>query len=236
MARTGRLLDIMQALRIRRRPVSAEELAREFGVSPRTIYRDIATLQAQGADIAGEAGVGDVLRAKFTLPPLMFSREELDALILGSRFVARNADPDLAAAAAHALAKIEAVLPEALRETPDAHPLFVPGFGARADDGETEKQVREAIRRERKIAIAYVDRAGAPTARVVWPIALAFFEKTRICAAWCETRADFRHFRIDRMAQVDVLDERYPIRRTTLARQWRMQEGLDADRVSPDRN
>lgn len=227
MSRTTRLLDIMQILRVRRGPTSADALAAQTEVSPRTIYRDIATLQAQGADIEGEAGVGYVLRSNFTLPPLMFSREELDALILGSKFVARNADPGLASAARNALAKIEAVAPHALQEAPDAHPLLVPSRAAATAGAELEGLVRAAIRQERRIAIAYIDGMQAATERTIWPIALAYFEEARVCAAWCEARGSFRHFRIDRIARAQVLDSRYPIRRTALARQWREAEGVE---------
>src|SRR5215472_5836791 len=120
MSRAERLLDLMQALRLRRRPVAGQALAAELGVSLRTLYRDIAALQAQGAWIEGEAGLGYVLRPGFMLPPLMFSEDEIAALVLGSRWVAERGDAELALAARHALAKIAAVLPADLRPELDA--------------------------------------------------------------------------------------------------------------------
>lgn len=116
MSRSARLLDLIQALRRRRRPIQAARLAEELGVSERTIYRDVATLIGQGAPIEGEAGLGYVLRPGFTLPPLMFGDEEIEALVLGLRWVADRGDETLGAAAENALAKIAAVLPENLRE------------------------------------------------------------------------------------------------------------------------
>ena len=115
MSRSARLFDLLQALRRRRRPVTAQALAGELGVSIRTMYRDIATLQGQGADIRGEAGLGYVLTPGFMLPPLMFSADEIEALVLGSRWVAGRGDARLSAAARDALAKVAAVLPDELR-------------------------------------------------------------------------------------------------------------------------
>lgn len=125
MSRAERLLDLIQLLRRYRYPVSGAALAAELGISVRTVYRDIATLQAQGAEIAGEAGVGYVLRPGFLLPPLMFSEEEIEALVLGSRWVAERADNRLGAAARNALVKIGAVLPSDLRDTLNASALMV---------------------------------------------------------------------------------------------------------------
>src|SRR3954470_21559892 len=115
MSRAERLLELMQVLRRHRRPVSGAQLARELDISLRTLYRDIASLQTQGAHIDGEPGMGSVLRPGFMLPPLMFSEEGLEALLLSSRWVADRADPELAAAARSLLAKVGAVLPADLR-------------------------------------------------------------------------------------------------------------------------
>src|SRR5262245_46311898 len=120
MSRSERLLDLLQILRRHRNPVAAQMLADELGVSLRTIYRDVATLQHQGASIDGEPGIGYVMRPGFMLPPLMFSEEEIEALVLGSRWVARRGDKKLAEAGRNALAKIAAVLPEDLTRNLDA--------------------------------------------------------------------------------------------------------------------
>jgi predicted DNA-binding transcriptional regulator YafY len=223
MSRSDRLFELVQALRRRRRPVSGRTLADELGVSLRTLYRDIATLQAQGADIAGEAGVGYVLQPGFLLPPLMFSEDEIEALVLGSRWVAKRTDDRLGGAARNALAKIAAVLPADLRETLDASPLLV-GPGPRAPVDLTV--VREAIRAERKLAIRYRDGGGAATERVVWPFALGFFDQARVIGAWCELRADFRSFRVDRVVELTASPERYPRRRRALLKAWREAEGI----------
>ena len=226
MSRSDRLLELVQALRRRRRPVSGRTLADELGVSLRTLYRDIGTLQAQGADIAGEAGVGYVLRPGFLLPPLMFSEDEIEALVLGSRWVAKRTDDRLGGAARNALAKIAAVLPADLREALDASPLLVGSGQATTIDLTV---VREAIRTECKIAIRYRDGGGAATERVVWPFALGFFDQARVIGAWCELRSDFRSFRIDRVVELTPTVVRYPRRRRYLLKAWREREGIVAE-------
>jgi predicted DNA-binding transcriptional regulator YafY len=183
-------------------------------------------LKAQGASIDGEPGVGYVLRPGFLLPPLMFSEEEIEALVLGSRWVAERADAPLGKAAHNALAKIAAVLPVELREKLDAPSLIVgPGETVMAGIAELPA-IRAAIRRERKLRIAYVDVKGADTRRTIWPVALAFFERTRIVVAWCELRQAFRHFRTDRIATLKLSETRYPRRRQALLKDWRREEGL----------
>jgi predicted DNA-binding transcriptional regulator YafY len=226
MIRAQRLLDLIQVFHRHRRPVAGAALAAELGVSLRTLYRDIETLKAQGASIDGEPGVGYVLRPGFLLPPLMFSEEEIEALVLGSRWVGERADAPLGKAAHNALAKIAAVLPEDLREKLDAPSLIVgPGEPSMAGIAELPT-IREAIRRERKLRIAYVDVKGADTRRTIWPVALAFFERSRVVVAWCELRQAFRHFRADRIATLKLSETRYPRRRQALLKEWRRQEGL----------
>jgi len=228
MPRSNRLLELIQALRRRRRPVSGRALAEELGVSLRTLYRDIATLQAQSADIVGEPGVGYVLKPGFLLPPLMFSEDEIQALVLGSRWVVERADERLAGAARDALAKIVAVLPADLREASDASPLLVgPGKGAK--DAVDLSALRQAIRSERKIAIHYRDGRGAESQRVVWPFALGFFDHARVLLAWCEMRGDFRAFRTDRVSDLSITEFRYPRRRSALLKAWRDIEGVSGE-------
>jgi len=201
-------------------------LAEELGVSLRTLYRDIASLQAQGADIVGEAGVGYVLQPGFLLPPLMFSEDEIEALVLGSRWVAKRTDDRLGGAARNALAKIAAVLPADLREALDASPLLV---GPGQPDLVDLTFVREAIRAERKVSLRYRDGGGAATERIVWPFALGFFDHARVIGAWCELRGDFRSFRIDRVVELAATAERYPRRRRALLKAWREAEGIAAE-------
>ena len=226
MSRAQRLLDLIQILRRHRQPVAGGALADELGISLRTLYRDIATLQSQGASIDGEPGVGYILRPGFMLPPLMFSEDEIEALVLGSRWVGERGDTRLGAAARNALAKIAAVLPGDLRENLDATALLVaPAEPVAAGDSELAA-IRQAIRAERKIAIAYSDANALPTQRTIWPFAIGYFERTRVVAAWCELRQDFRAFRTDRITALTATETRYPRRRQVLLKEWRAKEGI----------
>lgn len=227
MARADRLLALLERLRLRRRPVKGEQLAAELGVSLRTLYRDIAALQQQGAAIEGEAGVGYLLRPGHTLPPLMFGVDELEALALGTRWVAlRSGDPPLAESAKQALAKIRAVLPAAARFELDHMPLLVPGGQPPPFDPALLPTLRRAIRAQHKLRLDYRDARAAASARIVWPFALGFFEESRVVSAWCELRQDYRHFRLDRMCACEVLAERYPRPRQQLLKEWRAGMGL----------
>ena len=206
--------------------MSGAALAAELGISLRTLYRDIGSLQAQGARIDGEAGLGYVLRPGFTLPPLMFSEDEIEALVLGARWVAGRADTQLGHAARNALAKIAAVLPADLRDDLDAAALLV-GPGEPIASGDVELAViRRAIRSEHKLAITYRDLQETETQRTIWPFALAFFERVRVVVAWCELRQTFRHFRADRIVALTPSETRYPRRRQALLKEWREIEGI----------
>ncbi len=226
--RAERLLELLQALRGRRVPIAAATLAETLGVSLRTLYRDIQALRAQGADIAGEAGVGYLLRPGFTLPPLMFTPEELDALALGARWVRQNGDAALAGAAEQAMVKISTVAPRDRGEFVDTPTQLVGPSRERGAEDAWMPKLREAMRAERKIALDYVDAKGAPTRRIVWPVALGFLRETRVVAAWCETRRAYRHFRVDRIAGLEIAEERFPRRRRALLAEWRKAEGMEA--------
>ena len=220
--RASRLLHLLDALHGRRRPVAAATLAQTLGVSLRTVYRDIATLREQGADIAGEPGIGYQMRPGFLLPPLMFSEDELEALVLGARWVGGLADASLAKAADSALLRITATLPKALRAGVETSGLFVPRLAADQAPEPWLPTLRQAIRNEEKLRMAYVDADGKATERTVWPFAMAFFgTATRLFAAWCELRNDIRHFRAERVTTLWSTDERYPIRRQVLIQRWR---------------
>ena len=227
MPRADRLLQLLDILRRHRGPVTGARLSEELGVSLRSLYRDIDALRGRGAEIEGEAGFGYVLKPGFLLPPLMFSLSEIEALVLGSRWVAKRGDPELSAAAARALAKIKTVLPEELRAEADVAGLIV-GPSEIPAPGVDLAVVREAIRRERKLTIRYEDKGGAASRRTVWPFALAYFDRLHVLAAWCELRQDFRHFRIDRIVSLDVEGARYPRRRAALIKDWREGEGVPA--------
>ena len=225
MSRAGRLFQLLQALRSHRNPVSAARLATQMGVSDRTIYRDIATLREQGARIDGEAGLGYQLRAGFMLPALVFSEEEIEALVLGARWVAWQADPELAQAARQALERITTCLPANLRVVVDTSGLFAPSFQQPVPFEPWLPALRRAIRMEQKIVLDYRDANGCITQRTVWPFAMAFFQQSRMMAAWCELRQSFRHFRADRVASLKDTGERYPTRRHALMQHWRAQTG-----------
>jgi len=236
MSRAARLFSLLQALRRHASPVTASALAAELEVSERTIYRDIAALIAQGAAIHGEAGIGYVLRPGFFLPPLMFTEDELEAVVLGLCYVHQRGDATLSKAAAEAHAKLRAVLPREAREVLE-NPIALPGPPGRPfPDNAVELAVlRAAIRARTKLRIAYTDGSGAGSERVVWPLALGFMNDARILVAWCEARGEYRHFRTDRIASAADTGARYPGPRVALLRAWRAYMKLDATgRFAPD--
>jgi predicted DNA-binding transcriptional regulator YafY len=220
MRRAERLLQLLQILRRHRRPVTGDAMARELEVSLRTVYRDIAALTADRVPIRGEAGIGYVLGEGFDLPPLMFTPDELEAVMLGLRWVARRGDADLSRAAQDTVAKIGAVLPERLRPFLFDAALLVPPHFRLAEDQVDVALLRAAIREGRKAEIKYRSEDGRETVRVIWPIAVAYFDAQRLIVAWCELRQDFRTFRTDRMLAMLVRDEKYPARRKALLKQW----------------
>ena len=227
MSRTERLLDLLQILRRHRAPVSGASLAAELDISIRTLYRDIATLQGQGAEIDGEPGLGYVLKPGFMLPPLMFSIDELEALILGAQWAGRqNDDSRRSKAAGSALSKIAAVLPDELRRETEAGTLYVTGR-RNAPVQVDPSLLRDAIRKEIKLRIAYRDDAGQETERVIWPFVIGLFEQHKVVGAWCELRNDYRHFRLDRIATLAATGERAPRRRHAMLKEWR--EKLDRE-------
>ena len=341
MARTERLLALMQQLRTGRRPRQAHELAQMLGVSLRTLYRDIDLLRAQGADIRGEAGVGYVLKKGApTLPPLMFAEGEIEALVLGLRWVVQQPDPALAASARSVLAKVEAVLPARLvpmmedqalypvrgrvsgepsASVPDAAsasdtalapdaasasaaasvpssapssvpasastpapdsvpasasapasvpvpacapvsvaasvscaiPVPVPAAPASATVADTSPApcgnvrspartawesheeiilplIRQALRENRQLQMDYADAQGQDTRRTIWPVALGYLQSTRLLAAWCTLRADFRHFRTDRIRHA-WLGDPCPRPRRQLEAAWLQATGIRLD-------
>ncbi|MFZ6759297.1 helix-turn-helix transcriptional regulator [Undibacterium sp. Ji50W] len=230
MSRTERLLQLMQILRRHRYPVSGAVLSQELGISLRSLYRDIATLQNQGAKIAGEAGMGYLLQPGFTLPPLMFTEEEIAAIALGSRWVAQQADHKLALAARDALAKIASVLPAEARLELETSGLLIGPCSKNPGNDEQLRQIRLSIRKQHKLVLEYQDETGKASERTIWPCALAFFDSLRVIVAWCELRNDFRHFRTDRILNLQVADQTYPRSRQALLKEWRVQQGIRSER------
>ena len=210
MRRADRLFQIIQLLR-RRHVVTAAFLARELEVSERTVYRDIRDLVGSGVPIDGEAGVGYTLRRGYDLPPLMFTEPELEAMVLGARVVSSWGDQALGRAAKDALARIEAALPERLREKLTNTPLFAPGFHVQPETIASLTPLRVAIEERRIVWVRYEDGAKEITDRTVKPVGLFFWGYRWSLSAWCELRQAFRSFRLDRIRQMELREERFTL-------------------------
>jgi predicted DNA-binding transcriptional regulator YafY len=234
MRRADRLLRVIQILRRHRRPVTGQAMADELEISLRTLYRDIADLITDGVPIRGEAGIGYVLGEGYDLPPLMFSTDELEAVMLGLRWVARRGDKDLSRAAQDTVAKIGAVLPDNLKPLLFDAPLLVPPSSSGFKDSVDVSTLRQAIRDQRKVEIRYRAEDGSPSSRVIWPIGIAYFDAQRLIIAWCELRQDFRSFRTDRMITAEVKTEKYTERRKVLFKRWKEQEARQGHTVQLD--
>lgn len=210
MRRADRLFEIIQRLR-RRKIVTARELADQFRISERTIYRDISDLIASNVPIEGAPGIGYSLRKGYDLPPLMFSESELEALVFGARMVQSWSDPELGQAADAALAKIENVLPGHLRRLIEDRSLWAPTFVRRLPVTFDFGRLRAAIHARRKIRFCYHDEKGAETHRKARPLTLWFNPPIWMAGSWCELRNDFRFFRLDRMSDVEFIDETFAL-------------------------
>lgn len=198
MRRADRLFQIAQYLR-GRRLTTARQLADWLAVSERTIYRDVRDLSLSGVPVEGEAGVGYRIKAGYDLQPLMFSPDEIDALVIGMRMVQAWGGPQLAASGAAALAKITLALPRDKRAFVEATAMFAPAFHIDPLHGERLESIRKAIGNRNKLVLDYVDARNAASQRTIWPLALYFWGGTWSIAAWCEKRTDFRTFRLDRL-------------------------------------
>lgn len=207
MRRADRLFRVLLELR-RGRIVTARRLAERLEVSERTIYRLVADLSAAGVPIEGEAGVGYRLKG-FDLPPLMFEREEIEAMVLGARMVESWGDGDLARAAGRALAKIESVLPRDRSHLVEETRLYAPSWRERPAERLPLSAMRAAIAARAKLAVRYRDEKGSETERLLRPLALAFHAPVWLLVAWCELRDDFRSFRADRFLALETRAERF---------------------------
>ena len=209
MRRADRLFRIVQHLR-GRRLTTAAFLAGRLAVSLRTVYRDVRDLSLSGVPIEGEAGVGYRLKAGFDVPPLMFTLNEIEALAVGARMVEAWGGPVLAESARTAMEKIVAALPADRRLAVERTRLYAPGFHV---DGKAMQQLealRAAIGKRRVLRLDYRDAGGRASAREIWPLALYFWGGAWTIGAWCESRDDFRNFRVDRIAALEALAQRYP--------------------------
>ncbi|HEX7047946.1 MAG TPA: YafY family protein [Gammaproteobacteria bacterium] len=208
MRRADRLFQIIQYMQ-GRRLVTAKQLAERLEVSERTVYRDVQDLVLSGVPIEGEAGVGYVLRGGFHLPPLMFTREEMEALIVGARMIDAWGGDKLSAAAKEALIKIDSVLPPKLKSDLRKPRMFAPAFPDAKTFGPRLDTVREAINGKRKIEMDYQRADEEKSVRIIWPLGLVFWGRIWTLAAWCQLREDYRTFRIDRILDFRVLDARF---------------------------
>ena len=221
MRRTERLFGIIQTLRSARVPVTGQMLADGFEISLRTLYRDMAELQAQRVPVRGEAGTGYVIGNDYDMPPLMLTVDELEAAVLGAAWVAQRGDDALVRGARDLVAKLSEAVPDHLRTVILDSGLAPLSFKSQESDSFDVSGIRGAIRDRKKVSICYSDAAGKMTERVIWPIFIGYTEDIRIVAAHCELRGDFRHFRTDRVSEGIVLDERVPERLAALRKRWR---------------
>ena len=221
-----RMFSLLQLLRAYRYPVSATTLAEKLGVSLRTIYRDINNLKAQGADLEGEPGLGYQLKPSFLLPPLMFDKDEIDALVLGMRWVNQKADVELQRSSQRVLDKIRSVIPQDLQKDLDLNSLMIGPDTISCLDDTDMRLLRKATRSSVKVEIQYQDAENNKTKRKIWPLGIAFFDGIRILIAWCEKRQAFRHFRTDRIQKLIVTDERFPTSKAKLLKMWRDENNI----------
>ncbi len=226
MRRADRLFDIIQALRGKTQPTTASALAQKLEVTTRTVYRDIATLQARRIPIEGEPGLGYFLRKGFDLPPLMFTMEEVEAITVGANLVHRIRDPKLQEAAESVLNKLQHTVPKELRSYLVSPRFYVSEGDTVRPDGIELLAVRNAIRTCRKINITYIDEQQHRSRRTIWPIATVYYVDVTLIAAWCELREDYRHFRADRIATSKVLDERFATDSSAMMAEWMAKRSL----------
>lgn len=229
MRRSDRLFDIIQALRGAQAPLTASTLADRLEVTPRTIYRDIATLQARRLPIEGAPGIGYVLRKGYDLPPLMFTTEEIEAIAVGARMVRRLRDEELQQAADSVLSKLSAAVPETLRDSLVAPRIWVSDGDAARPAGVDLAEIRSAIRAARKLLIGYTDERRRKTQRTIWPIAMVYYVDATLIAAWCEKRADYRHFRVERILTCTVLDDTFARDADRLMADWLRLQNEEAE-------
>lgn len=206
MRKASRLFEIIQILRLARQSVTAAETADQLEVTVRSIYRDIAALQAMRVPIEGERGVGYILRPGFTLPPLMLSIEETEAIVLALALLERTGDTELKRAAKQVNRKIAAVVPAPLTQAFSTNALHAWGTAAPVPDAVDLGLVRRAIRDERKLMLDYRDELGTATERTIRPIALIYYSQTANIVGWCELRQAIRNFRADRVEHCEAVD------------------------------
>ncbi|NHB96154.1 helix-turn-helix transcriptional regulator [Photorhabdus stackebrandtii] len=227
MSRTERLIALLQYLRQRRYPVSGKLLASDLNVSLRTLYRDIALLNGQGANIEGEPGLGYTLRPGFMLPPLMFTMDEIDALVLGNKWVIEQNDVVLAKSAHSFISKIAAVLPEEQRAQLYCSPMFVKteGYNKATDNNSILSDIRKAIYHKEKIVITFFDLNNSRIVKTACPLSI-FFNNEFFLVSWCEFSHEFIKLQVEKIEKLEVLPEKYIQDRILLLKKWGEKEGL----------
>ncbi|ENU1227961.1 YafY family protein [Providencia rettgeri] len=227
MTRTQRLLTLLQILKENRYPITAEALSSQLQVSVRSIYRDIESLRDQGAEIIGEAGIGYQLKTGLLLPPLTFDENELEALILGLRWVKSNTDTELKSSAIRA---INAVVAGHSQKILNQNTLFAPTTHFYEINDTIAKDLRLSLREECKAQMTYLDGQNQPSKRTIWPIAIGYMKDSQVLAAWCELRESYRHFRLDRIQSYQALSDKLPYPKNYLLERWQKEVLC----VSPD--
>ncbi len=213
MGRSVRMFEIIQLLRNSDLPCTAQQIAEELEVTKRTVYRDIASLQALRVPIEGEAGVGYIMRSGFDLPPINFDIDEAEAITVGLAMIPRTGDKGLKRAARSAAQKLADA-------TPLSNTLFASTWGAEEPTSINLSDVRKAIREEKKLRLTYTRADGNQSERTILPIAIAYHSEAIVLAGWCELRTDFRHFRPDRILSYHILPEAFPGEGDRLRQDW----------------
>lgn len=220
MRKAARLFEIIQILRLAQRPVTAAQIAEQLEVTVRSIYRDIAALQAMRVPVEGERGIGYILRPGFDLPPLMFTIEETEAIVLALALLERTGDRELQAAAKSVGAKIEGAVPPPLRHTLNARALHAWGTAPTAPGAIDLAMVRRAIREEERLLLDYRDDLGRATERTIRPLALIYYSEHANLVAWCELRQALRNFRADRVENCETTGSHFRGEGDRLRQMW----------------
>ncbi|MEP0208015.1 MAG: YafY family protein [Paracoccaceae bacterium] len=214
------MFEIIQLLRSATKPLTAREIAEVVEVTQRTVYRDIASLQAMRVPIEGAAGVGYVMQRGYDLPPINFDIEEAEAISVGLSMISRTGDKGLERAAQRAVRKLS-------EATEVSKSLFSSSWGSEVPKNVDLSEIRDAIREEVKLRLRYQDVADSQTERTVQPIALIYYAEAIVIVAWCELREDFRHFRADRVLSSDRMSEKFTKTGEELRNQWSKLNGTE---------
>lgn len=220
LRRADRLFEIIQILRSTNHPITAQELASQLEVTARTIYRDIAALQARQVPIEGAAGVGYIMRPGYDLPPLMFTLDEVEAISVGLSMLDRTADCGLRGAASSVIGKIQSVLPIHLGQPLQGSTSRVTNWTVPVVRTSVLRKLRDCIRHAKIAEITYIGPDGTSSHRSIKPLALVYHADVIVVAAWCEMREDFRHFRADRIVECDETDLGFSEEKNEILSAW----------------